>query len=84
MVIKGTMIIIMEPVTSVNSMGFQDWNSSTLRQEVTKQQHGHGLLKARRHWQSAEDVIWIIFIQCTLQDVQLKTAECILYERAQD
>lgn len=55
----------------MNSMGFHVWNSSTWRQEVTKQQHGHGLPKARR--QSTEDVIWVIFIQCALQDVQLET-----------
>ena len=55
----------------MNSMEFHVWNSSTWRQEVTKQQHGHGLPKARR--QSAEDVIGVIFIQCALQDVQLET-----------
>ena len=63
----------MEPVTSMNRVGFQDLTSSTWRQEVTKQQHGHGLPKARG--QSAEDVIGVIFIQCALQDVivQLET-----------
>ena len=51
--------------------GFQDWNSSTWRQKVAQQQHGHGLPKARR--QSAEDMVWIILIQSTLQYIQLKT-----------
>ena len=71
MVMRGTRIIVTEPVTFMNSMGFQDWNSSTWRQKVAQQQHGHGLPKARR--QSAEDMVWIIFIHCALQYVQLKT-----------
>jgi len=70
--------------------GFQDWNSSTWRQKVAQQQHGHGLPKARR--QSAEDMVWIILIQSTLQYIQLKTlcwihtvvVEYILLEGGQD
>ena len=58
----------MEPVSYMNSMGFQDF--TTWRQEVTEQKHQKGLAEAGR--QSTEDVVGIILIQGTFQYVQLK------------
>ena len=60
----------MEPVPSTNSMGFQDFTSSTWRQEVTEQQHWKRFAESGR--QSTEDVVWIILIQGIFQYVQLK------------
>ena len=67
---SGTRIIVMEPVPSMNSMGFQDFTSSTWRQEVTEQQHRKRFAETGR--QSTEDVVWIILIQGISQYVQLK------------
>ena len=61
MVMSGTRIIVMEPVPSTNSMGFQDFASSTWRQEVIEQQHRQRFSETGR--QSTEDVVWIILIQ---------------------
>ena len=70
MVMSGTRIIVMEPVPSTNSMGFQDFTSSTWRQEVTEQQHRKRFAETGR--QSTEDVVWIILIQGISQYVQIK------------
>ena len=58
----------MEPVTYMNSLGFQDLTSSTLRQEVTEQQYF-----AKPRWQGTEDVVWLVLAEGAFQDVQLKT-----------
>ena len=70
MVMSGTRIIVMEPVICMNGLGFQDFTSSTWRQEVTKQKHRKRFAKSSR--QSTEDVVWIILIQGISQYVQLK------------
>ena len=70
-VMRGTRIIVMEPVTYMNSLGFQDLTSSTLRQEVTEQQHRQSLAKPR--WKGTEDVVWLVLAEGAFQDVQLKT-----------
>ena len=70
-VMRGTRIIVMEPVTYMNSLGFQDLTSSTLRQEVTEQQHRQSLAKSR--WKGTEDVVWLVLAEGAFQDVQLKT-----------
>ena len=62
------MINVMEPVTYMNSLGFQDLTSSTLRQEVTEQQYF-----AKPRWQDTEDVVWLVLAEGAFQDVQLKT-----------
>ena len=53
--LENYIIIVMEPVPSMNSMGFQDFTSSTWRQEVTEQQHQKHFAESGR--QSTEDVV---------------------------